>query len=56
MTWLIYLAYFHFRSLYGRRFVPVNSILAVTGMAAILITLLWANLDRIFAGLHSYAL
>jgi len=54
-TWLIYLIYLHFRCLYGRRHIFFNSILSVIGMAAILITLLWANLAKLFAGLHSYA-
>jgi ABC-type transport system involved in cytochrome c biogenesis permease subunit len=54
-TWLIYLIYFHFRYMYGKRFPRINSFLALTGMAAIIITLLWANLSRIFAGLHNYA-
>jgi ABC-type transport system involved in cytochrome c biogenesis permease subunit len=55
VTWLIYLIYFHFRYMYGRRFPRVNSSLALVGMVAIIITLLWANLSRIFAGLHNYA-
>jgi ABC-type transport system involved in cytochrome c biogenesis permease subunit len=54
-TWLIYLIYFHFRYMYGKKFPRINSLLALTGMAAIIITLLWANLSRIFAGLHNYA-
>jgi len=29
--------------------------LAITGLLAILITLLWANLSKLFPGLHSYA-
>jgi len=55
VTWLIFLIYFHFRYLYGKRFPRVNSLLVLTGMAAIIITLLWANLSRIFTGLHNYA-
>jgi ABC-type transport system involved in cytochrome c biogenesis permease subunit len=54
-TWLIYLVYFHFRYMQGRKFSRINSILALTGLAAIIITLLWVNLARIFAGLHNYA-
>ena len=54
-TWLIYLVYFHFRYMQGRKFPRINSILALTGLAAIIITLLWVNLARIFAGLHNYA-
>ncbi len=55
VTWLIYLLYLHFRSLYGRKYKTLNSMWAIAGMAAILITLLWANLAELFAGLHSYA-
>jgi len=55
VTWLVYVLYLHFRSYYGRRHPAVCSILALNGMAAIVITLLWANLARLFAGLHSYA-
>ncbi len=52
---LIYIGYLHFRYAYGRRFARVNSMLVLLGMAAIVCTLLWVNLGRIFAGLHSYA-
>jgi ABC-type transport system involved in cytochrome c biogenesis permease subunit len=55
VTWLIYLIYFHFRYIYGKRLPRINSLLALTGQAAIIITLLWVNLARIFAGLHNYA-
>lgn len=55
VSWLVYLGYFHWRYMYGRRFPRLNSTWALTGMAAIVITLLWVNLSRIFAGLHSYA-
>ncbi len=54
-TWLIYLIYFHFRYLYGAKYSANNSIIAIVGMAAIIITLLWVNLAKIFAGMHSYA-
>ena len=54
-TWLIYLGYFHFRAMFGRKHPNLNSVWAIWGMLAILITLLWANLSRLFAGLHSYA-
>jgi len=56
VTWLVYLIYIHFRLMYGRRYKALNSMWAVAGMAAILITLLWANLAKLFAGLHSYAM
>jgi ABC-type transport system involved in cytochrome c biogenesis permease subunit len=55
VSWLVYLGYFHFRYMYGKRHARINSIWVVAGMAAILITLLWVNLSRLFAGLHSYA-
>jgi hypothetical protein len=29
--------------------------MVVLGMAAIVITLLWVNLSRVFSGMHSYA-
>ena len=55
VSWLIYLIYYHFRYLYGARHSAFNSIIALVGMAAIIITLLWVNLSKIFSGLHSYA-
>lgn len=54
-SWLVYLGYFHWRYMFGTRKPRWNSVWAITGMAAIIITLLWVNLSRIFAGLHSYA-
>ncbi|NQU76713.1 MAG: cytochrome c biogenesis protein CcsA [Planctomycetes bacterium] len=54
-TWLIYAIYLHFRYTFGERFKTAGASLAVAGFAAIVITLLWVNLARIFAGLHSYA-
>jgi len=54
-SWLVYLAYFHFRYMYGRRYAWLNSIWAIAGMTAIIITLLWVNLSRLFGGLHNYA-
>jgi ABC-type transport system involved in cytochrome c biogenesis permease subunit len=56
VTWLIYVGYFHFRFMFGRKYPRANSIWILSGFAAVLITLLWANLSRIFAGLHSYAI
>jgi len=56
VSWLVYLAYFHFRHLFGARHRRANSAFVIAGLAAILITLLWVNLARIFAGgMHSYA-
>lgn len=54
-SWLVYLGYFHWRYLYGKRYPALNSLWAILGMAAIIITLLWVNLSRLFPGLHSYA-
>lgn len=54
-SWLVYLGYFHFRYMFGRRYARANSIWAIAGTAAIVITLLWVNLSRLFPGLHSYA-
>ena len=54
-SWLIYVGYLHFRFMYGRKFAKVNSSIVLAGLLAIIITLLWVNLSKIFAGLHSYA-
>jgi ABC-type transport system involved in cytochrome c biogenesis permease subunit len=54
-SWLLYAAYFHFHSVYGRKFTRINCLWALAGMAIIVITMLWVNLSRLFAGLHSYA-
>jgi len=55
VSWLVYVGYLHFRFMFGKRHARINSILAILGMAAILITLLWVNLSKIFPGLHNYA-
>ncbi len=56
VSWLIFVGYFHFRYMFKKRFANINSIIAILGLAAIIITLLWVNLSRIFSGgLHSYA-
>jgi len=54
-SWLIFIGYLHFRYTYGRRHARANSTLVLLGMAAIVCTLLWVNLAKIFSGLHSYA-
>ena len=54
-SWLVYVGYFHFRYMFGKKYPRMNSLWAIAGMAAIVITLLWVNLSRIFSGLHSYA-
>ena len=56
ISWLVYLGYFHFRHMFGLRFKRANCALLLVGLAAIILTLLWVNLARIFAGgMHSYA-
>jgi ABC-type transport system involved in cytochrome c biogenesis permease subunit len=54
-SWLVYIGYFHWRYMFGKIHPRINSLWAITGMAAIIITLLWVNLSRLFPGLHSYA-
>jgi ABC-type transport system involved in cytochrome c biogenesis permease subunit len=54
-SWLVYVVYFHFRYMFRSKHPRLNSILAIIGMVFILITLLWANLSRLFPGLHNYA-
>ena len=41
--------------MFGKKYARVNSAWALLGMAAIVITLLWVNLSRLFPGLHNYA-
>ena len=54
-SWLVYIGYLHFRYMFGKKHARINSCLAILGMSVILITLLWANLSKIFPGLHNYA-
>ena len=55
VSWLLYVAYLHFRYMFGTRRPGVNSALALSGLLAIIITLLWVNLCGVFAGgLHTY--
>ena len=54
-SWLVFVGYFHFRHMFGARHARANSMMAIGGLATIVITLLWVNLSRILAGLHSYA-
>ncbi|MHC4681861.1 MAG: cytochrome c biogenesis protein CcsA [Planctomycetota bacterium] len=55
VSWLVYLAYFHFRYMFGKRHARMNSLLAILGMVAIIITVTWVTLSTLFPGLHSYA-
>ncbi|MBN1505519.1 MAG: cytochrome c biogenesis protein CcsA [Sedimentisphaerales bacterium] len=54
-SWLVYVGYFHWRYMFGKLSPRSNSLWAIAGMTAIIITLLWVNLSRLFPGLHSYA-
>jgi ABC-type transport system involved in cytochrome c biogenesis permease subunit len=54
-SWLLYAGYFHFHSIYGRKFARINCLWAIVGMTIIIVTMLWVNLSRLFVGLHSYA-
>lgn len=54
-SWLVYVGYFHFRYVFGKKYPRINSMWALAGMTLIVITLLWVNLSRLFQGLHSYA-
>ena len=56
VSWLVYVGYFHFRYMFGRRLPRINSLWAVVGLVVIIITLLWVNLSKLFPGLHSYAM
>lgn len=55
-SWLVYVGYFHFRYMFGKRRARINSVWAIAGMIVIVVTLLWVNLSKLFAGLHSYAM
>jgi ABC-type transport system involved in cytochrome c biogenesis permease subunit len=54
-TWLVYVGYFHFRYVFGKKYPRINSAWVLAGMALVVITLLWVNLSRLFPSLHSYA-
>jgi ABC-type transport system involved in cytochrome c biogenesis permease subunit len=54
-SWLVYVGYFHFRCMFGKKHPRINSTWAIAGMMVIIITLLWVNLSKLFSGLHSYA-
>jgi len=56
VSWLVYVGYFHFRIMYGKKYPRANSLWVILGMTAIIITLLWVNLSKIFSGMHSYAM
>lgn len=54
-TWLTFLGYLHFRRATWGRYRRVNAAWVLVGLGGVIITLLWANLGRLFSGLHSYA-
>jgi cytochrome c biogenesis factor len=43
-SWLVYVTYFHFRHMYGRKYPHINSFWIILGMIVIVITLLWRNI------------
>ncbi|MEG1479426.1 MAG: cytochrome c biogenesis protein CcsA [Kiritimatiellia bacterium] len=49
-TWLIYAAFFHVRG--SRRW---RLVLLGVGLLAIILTVTWINLSKLFPGMHSYA-
>jgi len=53
-SWLVYVGYLHYRYMFGKKHPRVNSAWAIAGIVVIVVTLLWVNLSRLFAGLHSY--
>ncbi len=55
-SWLVFVGYFHFRYMFGRKHARINSTWVIAGLAVIVITLLWVNLSKLFPGLHSYAM
>ncbi len=54
-SWLAVGVYLHYRSLTRRRRPNVCAAMVIVAMVLIILTLAWANFDRRFAGLHSYA-
>ncbi len=55
-SWLVYVAYFHYRHIYpARQTYLMRNIFVFTGFVFIVITLIWVNLSTAFSGLHSYA-
>ncbi|MFH1708941.1 MAG: cytochrome c biogenesis protein CcsA [Planctomycetota bacterium] len=53
VSWLVYAAYLHVRVV--RRQPGLLAGLLIAGLVAIVITLTWVNLARMFMGMHSYA-
>ena len=53
---LIYAGYFLFRFMFGKKYPRLNSVWILAGVTAIILTLTWANLSKLFPGLHNYAM
>jgi len=47
VSWLMFLGHFHFRYLFGTRFARVNVVFLVSGLLAIVITLLWVRVANL---------
>jgi hypothetical protein len=54
MTWIVYLIYFHWRYMYGRRWPRINAALAILGLVAIVMTLVGVSRIAVFRGVHYY--
>ncbi len=54
-TWLAFVVYFHVRYMFGKKYPKLNAACIIAGTILIFLTLLWANLDKAFKGIHSYA-
>jgi ABC-type transport system involved in cytochrome c biogenesis permease subunit len=54
VCWLVFAIYFHVRFAWPRALRTQNT-LVLLGLAAIIITLLWVNLSKLFGGMHNYA-
>lgn len=53
-SWLAFALYFNYRFKNGTKHIAVNHLLIIAGAVLIVITLVWVNMSRIFAGLHNY--
>jgi ABC-type transport system involved in cytochrome c biogenesis permease subunit len=55
-TWLIYTGYFHARTTLEPDALRTRAGLLIAGALAIVLTVTWVNLSRLFPGLHNYAM
>lgn len=53
--WASFLAYFHMRYMFGRKYPRLNAAAVIACVVIIHLTMLWANLSAAFKGIHSYA-